>query len=183
MNSGIDLISPIAGYRLIEQLYSGSKTLVYRAIREIDRLPAVIKLLNRDYPSFSELLQFRNQYTIAKNLRLPGVLEPCSLESYRNSYALVMIVLAGFFSEVEQGYRFGRVALSLLNQLNWLEFKCITLLWFGCFIQHRQEALRAAIPTAKQGYLVGMETGDFLNAGYCVSSYSIFHVYVVHTIF
>jgi predicted ATPase len=77
------------------------------------------------------------------------------------------IVLSGFFG----GYRFGRVALSLLNQLNWREFKCITLLWFGCFIQHRQEALRAGIPTAKEGYLVGMETGDFLNAGYCVSSY------------
>ncbi|MEG5014794.1 MULTISPECIES: AAA family ATPase [unclassified Microcoleus] len=81
------------------------------------------------------------------------------------------IVLSGFLSEVEKGYRFGRVALSLLNQLNWPEFKCITLLWFGCFIQHRQEPLRAGIPTAKEGYLVGMETGDFLNAGYCVSSY------------
>ncbi|MEG4250848.1 protein kinase domain-containing protein, partial [Microcoleus sp. Pol10D4] len=90
MNAGIDLTSPIAGYRLIEQLYSGSKTLVYRAIREIDRLPVVIKLLNRDYPSFSELLQFRNQYTIDKNLRLPRVVEPYSLESYRNSYTLVM---------------------------------------------------------------------------------------------
>ena len=81
------------------------------------------------------------------------------------------IVLSGFFGEVEKGYSFGRVALSLLNKLNWPEFKCITLLWFGCFIQHRQEPLRAAIPTAKEGYLVGMETGDFLNAGYCVSSY------------
>ena len=90
MNASIDLTRSIAGYRLIEQLYSGSKTVVYRAIREIDRLPVVIKLLNRDYPSFSELLQFRNQYTIAKNLRLPGVVEPYSLESYRNSYALVM---------------------------------------------------------------------------------------------
>ncbi|MEG4813720.1 AAA family ATPase [Microcoleus sp. K5-D4] len=90
MNAGIDLTSPIAGYRLIEQLYSGSKTLVYRAIRETDQIPVVIKLLNRDYPSFSELLQFRNQYTIAKNLRLPGVVEPYNLESYRHSYALVM---------------------------------------------------------------------------------------------
>ena len=82
------------------------------------------------------------------------------------------IVLSSFFGEVEKGYRFGRVALSLLNLLNWREFKCLTLLWFCCFIQHRQEALRAGIPTAKEGYLVGMETGDFLNAGYCVSSYS-----------
>ncbi|WP_373534946.1 AAA family ATPase [Microcoleus sp.] len=86
----MDLTNRISGYHLVEQLYCGSRTLVYRAIRETDRLPVVIKLLNRDYPSFSELLQFRNQYTIAKNLCLPGVVEPYNLESYRHSYALVM---------------------------------------------------------------------------------------------
>ena len=86
----MDLTNRIYGYHLVEQLYCGSRTLVYRAIRETDRLPVVIKLLNRDYPSFSELLQFRNQYTIAKNLGLPGVVEPYNLESYRHSYALVM---------------------------------------------------------------------------------------------
>ncbi|MEG4963437.1 MULTISPECIES: AAA family ATPase [unclassified Microcoleus] len=86
----MDFTNGISGYHLVEQLYCGSRTLVYRAFRETDQLPVVIKLLNRDYPSFSELLQFRNQYTIAKNLRLPGVVEPYNLESYRHSYALVM---------------------------------------------------------------------------------------------
>ncbi|MCL1465135.1 trifunctional serine/threonine-protein kinase/ATP-binding protein/sensor histidine kinase [Argonema galeatum] len=90
MSTAVDLTNRISGYHLVEQLYCGSRTLVYRAIRETDQLPVVIKLLNRDYPSFSELLQFRNQYTIAKNLGLPGVVEPYNLESYRHSYALVM---------------------------------------------------------------------------------------------
>ncbi|MEG4082256.1 AAA family ATPase [Microcoleus sp. POL10_C6] len=90
MSAAVDLTKRVSGYHLVEQLYCGSRTLVYRAIRETDQLPVVIKLLNRDYPSFSELLQFRNQYTIAKNLRLPGVVEPYNLDSYRHSYALVM---------------------------------------------------------------------------------------------
>ncbi|MEG4584349.1 AAA family ATPase [Microcoleus sp. MOSTC5] len=90
MSAAVDLTNRVSGYHLGEQLYCGSRTLVYRAIRETDELPVVIKLLNRDYPSFSELLQFRNQYTIAKNLRLPGVVEPYNLESYRHSYAIVM---------------------------------------------------------------------------------------------
>ncbi|MEG4218536.1 AAA family ATPase [Microcoleus sp. Pol14C6] len=81
------------------------------------------------------------------------------------------ILLSGSFGEVEKGYRFGRIAMSLFNQFNWREFKCITLLWFGCFMQHRQEALRATIPTVKEGYLVGMETGDFFNGGYSIISY------------
>ncbi|HEY9853286.1 MAG TPA: AAA family ATPase [Leptolyngbyaceae cyanobacterium] len=90
MDAAVNLTNSIPGYHLVEQLYSGSRTQVYRAIRETDLHPVVIKFLHRDYPSFSELLQFRNQYTIAKNLRLPGVVAPYSLESYNNSYALVM---------------------------------------------------------------------------------------------
>src|SRR4028119_1479338 len=90
MSTAVDLTNRISGYHLVEQLYCGSRTLVYRAIRETDQIPVVIKLLNRDYPSFSELLQFRNQYTIAKNLHLPGVVEAYTLEFYRNSYVLVM---------------------------------------------------------------------------------------------
>ncbi|MEG5176072.1 hypothetical protein QUB25_28635, partial [Microcoleus sp. B3-D7] len=63
MSAAVDLTKRVSGYHLGEQLYCGSRTVVYRAIREKDQLPVVIKLLNRDYPSFSELLQFRNQYT------------------------------------------------------------------------------------------------------------------------
>src|ERR687885_1038474 len=90
MSTAVDLTNQISGYHLVEQVYCGSRTLVYRALRETDQIPVVIKLLNRDYPSFSELLQFRNQYTIAKNLHLSGVVEAYTLEYYRNSYALVM---------------------------------------------------------------------------------------------
>jgi serine/threonine protein kinase len=54
----------IPGYRISEELYNGSRTLVYRGYRKTDELPVVIKLLKNPYPSFSELLWFRNQYTI-----------------------------------------------------------------------------------------------------------------------
>ncbi|MEG4811422.1 AAA family ATPase [Microcoleus sp. F8-D3] len=80
----------ITNYQIVETLYSGSRTLVYRAIRTNDRLPVVIKLLKNEYPTFSELVQFRNQYTIAKNLHQPGIIQTYSLEPYRNGYALVM---------------------------------------------------------------------------------------------
>ncbi|MBD2678662.1 MULTISPECIES: AAA family ATPase [Nostoc] len=87
----------IASYEIVEQLYSGSRTQVYRAIRECvgaagrrHRQPVVIKLLKREYPTFSELVQFRNQYAIAKNLDIPGIIKPYSLEHYHNGYALVM---------------------------------------------------------------------------------------------
>ncbi|BAY60583.1 two-component hybrid sensor and regulator [Calothrix brevissima NIES-22] len=80
----------IPGYQISSQLYASSCTSVYRAIREQDGLPVVIKLLNSQFPSFNELLQFRNQYTISKNLRIPGIVHPLALESYANGYILLM---------------------------------------------------------------------------------------------
>ena len=97
MNTPIDTTPTLSGYRFTEQLYNGPKTVVYRGIRVTDssQQAVVIKLFKREYPNFSELLQFRNQYTIAKNLQIPGIIRPYSLEPYRHSYALVMEDVGG----------------------------------------------------------------------------------------
>ncbi|MGD1850932.1 MAG: AAA family ATPase, partial [Cyanophyceae cyanobacterium] len=83
-------MTTLTGYTLGEALYEGARTQVYRATRRRDRHPVVIKMLRTEYPSFRELLQFRNQYTIAKNLDLPGIVQPLSLENHGNGYAMVM---------------------------------------------------------------------------------------------
>ncbi|MEH2208467.1 MAG: AAA family ATPase [Nostoc sp.] len=80
----------IPGYHVSKELYNGSRTLVYRANRETDQKSVVIKLMKTAYPSFSELVQFRNQFTVAKNLNLPGIIQTHSLETYQNGYVLVM---------------------------------------------------------------------------------------------
>ncbi|MEG3974976.1 AAA family ATPase [Microcoleus sp. herbarium8] len=86
-------------------------------------------------------------------------------------YAIHGMVLCAFLGEVEMGYGFGQLALNLLDMFNVPEFKSIILLSFGGWIQHRQEAVRATIPTLKDGYTAGMETGNFLYAGYSISIY------------
>lgn len=86
----INSVVTIEGYRLLHKIYDGSRTLVYRGIRESDLKPIVIKLLKNEHPTFSELLQFRHQYNIAINLDLPGIVRPLSLESYHNGFAIVM---------------------------------------------------------------------------------------------
>ncbi|HEY9809512.1 MAG TPA: AAA family ATPase [Halomicronema sp.] len=80
----------IPGYTILEQLYAGSRTIVYRGRQEAQQLSVVIKILRQAYPSFNELVQFRNQYTITKNLNIPGIVPPLNLENYQNGYALVM---------------------------------------------------------------------------------------------
>ncbi|MCC5621639.1 AAA family ATPase [Nostoc sp. CHAB 5715] len=131
MSAKVDGIIRIAGYQIIEQLYSGSRTQVYRAVRECDtfgglrqRLPVVIKLLKQEYPTFNELVQFRNQYAIAKNLDIPGIIKPYSLEAYHNGYALVMEDFGGIsLREFTQGKtltleQFLPIVLQLLDILH-----------------------------------------------------------------
>ncbi|WP_293338119.1 ATP-binding sensor histidine kinase [Microcoleus sp. CAWBG58] len=80
----------LSGYKIGPAIYTGTRTLVYRGVRSSDNQPVAIKFLANPYPTFSELLQFRNQYAIAKNLNLSGIIRPYSLESSGNTYALIM---------------------------------------------------------------------------------------------
>ncbi|MBN3942638.1 AAA family ATPase [Nostoc sp. NMS9] len=122
----------IPGYKVSEELYNGSRTIVYRGYRETDSLPVVIKLLKNPYPSFSELLSFRNQYTIAKNLNSPLIVQTYSLEPYQNGYALVMEDFGGISlkdwrvgsgewevgKSVESLMEFLEIAIALCNTLD-----------------------------------------------------------------
>ncbi|MBO3459600.1 trifunctional serine/threonine-protein kinase/ATP-binding protein/sensor histidine kinase [Aetokthonos hydrillicola Thurmond2011] len=117
----------ISGYQLSEEIYSGSRTLVYRGVRETDSLPVVIKLLKNSYPSFNELMQFRNQYAIAKHLHSPLIIQTYSLEAYQNGYALVMedfggISLKDYFTTLKTSQtntlqEFLLIAIALCNGL------------------------------------------------------------------
>ncbi|MFN6481720.1 MULTISPECIES: AAA family ATPase [unclassified Nostoc] len=117
----------IPGYRLTEELYNGSRTLVYRGYQETDSLAIVIKLLKNPYPSFGELLSFRNQYTIAKNLNSPLIVQTYSLEPYQNGYALVMEDFGGISlkewklqGNLQSLQEFLEIAIALCDTLNLL---------------------------------------------------------------
>ncbi|OUL30977.1 serine/threonine protein kinase [Nostoc sp. T09] len=118
----------IPGYHISEEVYNGSRTLVYRGYRETDQQPVAIKLLKNPYPSFSELVQFRNQYTIAKNLNSPLIIQTYSLEPYQNGYALVMEDFGGISLNQWLETRgtaltlieFFDIAIALCNSLNLL---------------------------------------------------------------
>ncbi|BAY92901.1 MULTISPECIES: trifunctional serine/threonine-protein kinase/ATP-binding protein/sensor histidine kinase [unclassified Tolypothrix] len=122
----VSTLVSIPGYRISEELYNGSRTLVYRAVRETDSVPVVIKLLKNPYPSFSELLLFRNQYTIGKNLNSPLIIQTYSLDAINNGYMLVMedfggISLKDYFTKnqsVASVEEFLEIAIALCDTLD-----------------------------------------------------------------
>ncbi len=84
----------LSGYRITETLYEGSHTQVYRAVTAAkaprESQTVAIKALRSEYPTFDELLHFRNQYSICHRLDHPGLLRMVELADYGNGQAIVM---------------------------------------------------------------------------------------------
>ena len=57
----------IPGYQLLEKIYESSNSLVYRALRDADDLPVIIKTLQQEYPSPQELIRYQQEYEMAVN--------------------------------------------------------------------------------------------------------------------
>jgi serine/threonine protein kinase len=116
----------LTGYQVGETLYIGNRTIVYRATRTQDNQPVIIKVLRNPHPSFNELVQFRNQYTITRHLEHPGIVRPLALERYGNGYALVMaddgeIALSDYWQQCNTSLsEFLNIAIQLADALHYL---------------------------------------------------------------
>ncbi|AFY81979.1 trifunctional serine/threonine-protein kinase/ATP-binding protein/sensor histidine kinase [Oscillatoria acuminata] len=80
----------LPGYTLTDLIYPGTRTHVYRGVHQQLQQPVVIKVMKREYPTFGELVQFRNQFVITKNIEIPGIVRTLALEAFGNGYAIVM---------------------------------------------------------------------------------------------
>lgn len=114
----------LTGYKATELLYTGTRTLVYRAIRLSDEQPVITKVLRNPHPHFNELVGFRNQYVITQNLDSPFIVKPLALERYENGYALVMpdegaVPLIEYWQESRgQGHELLPIAIQLAQTLH-----------------------------------------------------------------
>ncbi|MGD1703186.1 trifunctional serine/threonine-protein kinase/ATP-binding protein/sensor histidine kinase [Dapis sp. BLCC M229] len=85
----------IANYQALELIHESDRTLVYRAQNVENEQSVIIKLMRNQYPSFRELVQFRNQYAISKNLEIEGIIKTYALQRYENRYAMIMEDMGG----------------------------------------------------------------------------------------
>ncbi|WP_373542399.1 AAA family ATPase [Chamaesiphon sp.] len=80
----------LPGYSITSEIHVSDRTLIYRGVRDDDRYPVIIKVLRKPFPSHHERMEFRHQYDIGKNLDLPHIVKTLALETYQNSYALIL---------------------------------------------------------------------------------------------
>ncbi|MBF0507769.1 MAG: serine/threonine-protein kinase PknK, partial [Deltaproteobacteria bacterium] len=79
----------ISGYRIIDQLYESPNSCVYRAMRQDDNIPVILKVLKENYPTLTELVRYKQEYEIVRGLKLSGVICSYALERYGHTPVIV----------------------------------------------------------------------------------------------
>ena len=78
------------GVEVTDLIYESANSLVYRAFRQPDSLPVILKVLKENYPTPQELARYRTEYKITQSLNLSGCIKAYELQPYQNT--LVMFV-------------------------------------------------------------------------------------------
>ncbi|HBB34966.1 MAG TPA: hypothetical protein DDZ80_19765 [Cyanobacteria bacterium UBA8803] len=80
----------LAGYQISTQIYESANSIVYRAIRETDRKPVILKLLKENYPTPQELTRYKQEYEITRSLNLDGIVRAYGLQKYQNTLVMFL---------------------------------------------------------------------------------------------
>lgn len=86
-------------------------------------------------------------------------------------YAVYGLVLCAMVNDIEKGYRFGLLAMRLLEKTGFREFTAQTTVIFYNLIAHWKQHVNTGIPFLKAAHQTGMETGDIPYAVDCVHGY------------
>jgi predicted ATPase/class 3 adenylate cyclase len=78
------------GFQISETLYRGNIHTVYRAVRQSDGLPMVLKVLSSEFPSPLEALLLKREYELGCSLAISGVPRFESFGKFDNRYAIFM---------------------------------------------------------------------------------------------
>jgi predicted ATPase/transcriptional regulator with GAF, ATPase, and Fis domain/tRNA A-37 threonylcarbamoyl transferase component Bud32 len=80
----------VPGYTVGAEIHRGSKRVVFRALRDRDRLPVIIKSYLDEYPTPLEIAALRREYELLRELTVAGVPAVYGLEAHRDRLALVL---------------------------------------------------------------------------------------------
>ncbi|MGZ4123283.1 MAG: serine/threonine protein kinase, partial [Tumebacillaceae bacterium] len=113
----------IGQYQIIENIYEGDNTLMFRAKHAQTDEHVLIKALKAEYPPLDDVVRTKREYEIARRVGSDGVVQALGLEPYKNGYALVLEDFGGeslqqYLSQARMDvFVFLEVAISLAETL------------------------------------------------------------------
>jgi predicted ATPase/class 3 adenylate cyclase len=88
-----------------------------------------------------------------------------------HAYASYGLILCGNIGDIESGYRYGQLALRLLERFDARDLKPRTLMVVNNFIRHWKEHVRETLSPLLEAYQSGLETGDLEFAAIAIYVY------------
>ncbi|MBE9122084.1 AAA family ATPase [Tychonema sp. LEGE 07199] len=89
----------ISDYDLQELIHQGTNTVIYRAVSLTNRQPAILKVLNTEYPTLEQITRLKHEYQIAAYLDCQYTVKVDRLETHPNCLVLVLEDFGGISLE------------------------------------------------------------------------------------
>lgn len=83
------------GYRIVEQLHDGERSLVFRASSDANNTPVIIKVLHRDAPSSLDIGQFKREFAISRRFKHAGIVYPLELKHHQSHWMILQEDIGG----------------------------------------------------------------------------------------
>jgi PAS domain S-box-containing protein len=87
-------------------------------------------------------------------------------------YAGLGMIIGSIFGHMNLGFRYGRVAMDLVESGNNQAIKTTVFFFFNHFIRHWKEPIHKIVPDFSKTYKSGLESGNFIYAAYCAQACS-----------
>ena len=89
VDCGMNMLT-LPGVEITGLIYESANSLVYRAFRQADNQPVVLKILKENYPTPQELARYRTEYKITQSLNLSGCMKADDLQQYQNTLVMFL---------------------------------------------------------------------------------------------
>lgn len=91
-----------------------------------------------------------------------------------NAYASYSLILCGTLGDIDSGYRFGQVALTMLERFQAKEMMAKVLMLVNAGAKHWKEPARQTLPALLSAIQMGLDNGDVEYACYAAMFYGIY---------
>ncbi|MCI0691834.1 PAS domain S-box protein [candidate division KSB1 bacterium] len=85
----------IPGYQIVQELHRGKRRIVYRARREHDDKPVIIKTALDDFPEAVDIAGLKREHEILQHLQIDGIARLYGLERQHDRLALILEDIGG----------------------------------------------------------------------------------------
>ena len=91
-------------------------------------------------------------------------------------YVTYGMILCGAVGDISTGYRFGKLALQVIDKYQGKEVQAKTLIRFNAGVRHWQESLKETLDSVANNYQLALEVGDLESAAISAEVYG-YHAY------